>query len=91
MGTIQFPKNVKFLNEKLPKPKYECEEPNTVKTLKIIKNCERKESVKKLLPIPSLQTIKSEKQLPSENQKKDITLARKPKALNKNGSQKLIF
>lgn len=86
---------MKQLNENLPKPKYESK----CKTSKVIPEPEEekkgaKSTVK--LPIPSLKLITSEKNLLLPPSQKHIIdnqsyLARRPKVLNKNGSQKLIF
>lgn len=99
MGTINFPKNLKNLNENLPKPKYDEEGSIKFKTAKIIKTSnENKESSKRFIPIPSLKLITSEKSIAPANIKslKDLgqnipTVARKPKVFIKNPSQKLIF
>lgn len=95
LQTIKFPKNLKNLNENLPKSKYDEDNPTKLKfkTAKIIKLCnENKEQSKKLISTPSLKLITSEKNLSTAQQKsvKDL-LVRRPKVLNKNGSQKLIF
>lgn len=97
LQTIKFPPNLKFLNEKLPKPQYGVESPGMkCKTAKIIKiDGELKENSKKTIPIPSLRLVTSEKHIglnPPRSIKdiKEIAV-RKPKVLNKNGSQKLIF
>ena len=62
LQTIKFPKNLKSLNENLPKSKYDVDSPNRVrfKTAKIIKGChENKETSKKILPSPSLKLVTS--------------------------------
>lgn len=95
LQTIKFQMNLKGLNENLPRPKYESKS----KTSKFIES-ENSSDIKQIkstmkLPPPSLKQITSEKNLllPSEkgNNLRDVLVARKPKILNKNGSQKLIF
>jgi hypothetical protein len=66
------------------------------KTAKIIKGCENgKDGKSKKIPVHSLNLITSEKLMSPTNTKegKDCgeLLIKKPKVLNKNGSQKLIF
>lgn len=92
LQTIKFPKNLKNLNENLPKAKYDEDSAgHRFKTAKVLKTYnENKEASRKLLPTPSLKLITSEKCLAPQKSVKDL-LARKPKVLNKNGSQKLIF
>jgi hypothetical protein len=97
LKTIKFPNNLKNLNENLPRPKYE----SRCKTSKLLPDPHdevkyTKSTVK--LPLPSLKLITSEKNLllpPSQkligDLKEGSMMARRPKILNKNGSQKLIF
>ena len=64
------------------------------KTAKIIKGFgERKkeEDSKRLISIPSTYAIKTEKLIHGDQPSKGLTLIRKTKILNKNGSQKLII
>ena len=97
LQTIKFPTNLKQLNEQLPKAQYGIESPAIkCKTAKIIKTFgDVKENSKKLISAPSLKLITSEKSIGITQQKsvKDLNNIpiRKPKILNKNGSQKLIF
>ena len=96
LNTIKFPTNLKNLNQNLPKPKYESK----CKTSKMLPEIEEtpktcKSTVK--LPLPSIKKITSEKNILLPQSQKYIQevrencLARKPRVLNKNGSQKLIF
>jgi len=94
LKTIKFPPNLKNLNQHLPKAKYESK----CKTAKLIPEPDENIKVSKStvkLPLPSLKQITSEKNLILPPSQKHLgehgTLARKPRVLNKNGSQKLIF
>jgi hypothetical protein len=98
MGTIKFPPNLKALNQNLPKPKYD-NDGKPGKSLRFIENDPIKVGSTKNIGLPSMKSIKSEKNINLINiaSIKNIgadntkTEAQKPKVLNKIASQKLIF
>ena len=109
MKTIKFPKNINFLNEQLPKPKYDLNKSKSTKMIQLPDESpmgsKLTSSTSKKIPIGSMKSIQvhannmnSEKMIaivPSTSTKnmtiKELIAARRPKALVKCGSQKLIF